>query len=59
MTKLIILHRNFANAPKREIFSDCFEEVLVFRVLNFDTCLVLFLLIYSLKLIRLRKFVAC
>jgi len=59
MTKLIIVLRNFANTCKIEIFPGCFEEVPVVRVLNFDTCLVLYVLICSLKLIRFRKFVAC
>jgi len=43
MTTLIFVFRNFADAPKRGIFCDCFEEVPEFRVLNLDTCLGSFL----------------
>ena len=59
MTKLTIVLRQFADAPKIEIFPNYFEEVPVVRVLNVDICLVLSVLICSRKLIRFRKFVAC
>jgi hypothetical protein len=40
-TKLIAAVNNFAKAPKKRVFCNCFEEVLVFRVLILRINLVL------------------
>lgn len=58
-TKLIAAVHNFAKAPKKKVFCNCFEEVLVFRVLIFRINLVLFMPTHSFKLIRFGKFLGC